>query len=74
VQRGNRSQQLRAGILILSNYRTRAKAYGIWIDTDTVVAGDFSDAASGATVYGFWLPVRKWTFGTSSTGYIATAS
>lgn len=88
-------------------------AYGIWIDSDTAVAGGFTDAkgthgyvrglvsntvitydypgagithfegitgaggagnynlagnyssaAAGATVYGFWLPVRNWTFGT----------
>ncbi|HTV91432.1 MAG TPA: hypothetical protein VMG98_01815 [Verrucomicrobiae bacterium] len=88
-------------------------AYGIWIDTDTAVAGGFTDAKGthgyvrglvsstiitydypgagithfegitgaggagnynlagnyssatpGATVYGFWLPVRNWTFGT----------
>jgi subtilase-type serine protease len=88
-------------------------AYGIWIDTDTTVAGGFTDAkgthgyirglvsgniitydypgagithfegitgaggagnynlagnyssaAPGSTVYGFWLPVRNWTFGT----------
>jgi hypothetical protein len=88
-------------------------AYGIWIDTDTTVAGGFTDtkgthgyvrglvsgntitydypgagithfegitgaggagnynlagnyssAAPGAIVYGFWLPVRNWTFGT----------
>ncbi len=88
-------------------------AYGIWIDTDTAVAGGFTDAKGthgyvrglasntiiaydypgagithfegitgaggagnynlagnyssatpGATVYGFWLPVRNWVFGT----------
>jgi subtilase-type serine protease len=87
-------------------------AYGIWIDTDTAVAGGFTDANGthgyvrglvsgtivtydypgagithfegitgaggagnynlagnyssatvGATVFGFWLPVRNWTFG-----------
>ncbi|HUN29134.1 MAG TPA: hypothetical protein VMV65_04980 [Alphaproteobacteria bacterium] len=87
-------------------------AYGIWIDTDTVIAGgftdakgthgyvrglvsntvitydypgagithfegitgaggagnynlagDYSNATAGSTVYGFWLPVRNWTFG-----------